>query len=51
MAGEHEVDERATGVGHNRVSVVRLVPHEDDGAVGLGWDCEVEVRGAGAWIV
>ena len=51
VAGEHEVDERAAGMGHDGVSVVGFVSHEDDGAVGFGWDRQVEVRGARAGIV
>jgi hypothetical protein len=51
MAGEHEIDEGATGVDLNGVSVVRLVSHEDDGAVGFGRDCEIEVGRAGARVV
>ena len=51
VAGEHEVDERAAGVGDDGVGVVGLVGHEDDGAVGFGGDGEIEVRAAGAGVV
>ena len=51
VAGEHEVDERAAGVGDDVVGVVGLVGHEDDGAVGFGGDGEVEVGVAGAGVV
>jgi len=51
VAGEHDVDEGAAGVGENFVGVVRLVRHEDDGTVGFGGDGEVEVGTAGAGVV
>ena len=51
VAGEHEVDERAAGVGEDVVGVVGLVGHEEDGAVGVGGDGEVEVGVAGAGVV
>jgi len=38
-------------VGHNGVSVVGLMRHENDGGVGLGWDCEIEIRVAGARVI
>ncbi len=51
VAGEHEVDEWAAGVGSDDVGVVGLVRHEDDGCVGFGGDGEVEVGMAGAGVV
>ena len=51
VAGEHEVDELAAGVCDDGVGVVGLVGHENDWAVGLRWDGEVEVGVAGAGVV
>ncbi len=51
VAGEHEIDEGAAGVSDYGVGVVRLVRHEDDGAVGFDRDSEVEVGIAGAGVV
>ena len=51
VAGEHEVDERTAGVLGDDVGVVWLVCHEDDWAVGVGGDGEVEIGVAGAGIV
>ncbi len=51
VACEHEVDERAAWVLEDGFYVVGLVRHEDDGAVGLGWDGEVEVGVAGGWVI
>jgi len=50
VAGEHEVDERAAGVGNDVVGVVGFVCHEQDRAVGLGWDGEIEVGMTGAGV-
>ena len=50
VAGEHEVDKRATGVGDDVVGVVRFVCHEQDGAVRFGGDGEIEVGMAGAGV-
>jgi hypothetical protein len=51
VAGEHEIDERAAGMGHNGVGIVRLMSHEDDGTVRFGWDSEIKVRVTGACVV
>ena len=51
VAGEHEIDGRKTAVVHDRVSVVRLVDHEDDRGVGVAGNGAVEVRGAGSGVV
>lgn len=50
VAGEHEVDERETGVLDYGVDEVGLVAHEDHRRVGVGWDGEVEVAVGGAGI-
>ena len=51
VAGEHEVDELAARMLDDGVGVVGLVDHEDDGAVGLGGDGQVEVGVAGSCVV
>jgi len=43
VAGEHEIDEMAAGMGDDVVGVVGLVCHEDDRAVGLFGEGEIEV--------
>jgi len=47
VAGEHHVDERESGVLHNRIDEVRLVAHEEDGRVGHGHGRDSEVQIAG----
>lgn len=51
VAGEHEIDERAAGMGDDCVGVVGFVRHENDWAVGLCGDGEIEVGSAGAGVV
>ena len=51
VAGEHQIDERAAGVDANLVGVVGLMRHQDNGAIGIGGDGEVEVWMAGTGIV
>lgn len=51
VAGEHEVDEKAAGVGDDIVGVVGFVRHQQDGAVGFGRDGEIEVGVAGAGVI
>jgi hypothetical protein len=51
VAGEHEVDERAAGVGDDNVGEVGFVCHEEDRAVGLGGESEVEVGVTGTGVV
>jgi hypothetical protein len=51
VAREHEVDERTARMLDDSVGVVRLVDHEDDGAVGFGGDGQVEVGVAGSGVV
>ena len=51
VAGEHEVDETAFGVGGDGVGVVGLVSHKDDGGVGVVGNGEVQVGMAGAGVV
>ena len=43
VSGEHEVDERSTGVGADLVGVVGRVRHEKNGTVGFGGNGQVEV--------
>ena len=50
VAGEHEVDEMAAWMGDDVVGVVGFVCHEQDRAVGLGGDGEIEVGVAGAGV-
>ncbi len=50
VAGEHEVDEVSAGVVDDLVGVVGGVGHEEDGAVGVGGDCRVEVGCAGGGV-
>lgn len=50
VAGEHEIDERETGMLDDGVGVVGLVGHEDDGRSGVGGDGEVQVGVAGGGI-
>src|SRR5437016_6216555 len=51
VAGEHDVDEGAAGVGENVIGVVWLVRHEDAWTVGFGGDGEAGVGTAGAGVV
>ena len=51
VAGEHEVDQMAAGVGDDVVGVVRFVRHEQHGSVGCGGNGEVEVGMAGSRVV
>jgi len=51
VAGEHEIDERAAGVGANLVGVVWRVRHQENGTVGVSRNRQVEVGVAGARIV
>ena len=51
VAGEHEVDERKSGVEDDLFDVIGLVAHEDDWGVGAGGDGEVEVGDAGSGVV
>jgi hypothetical protein len=51
VAGEHEIDEMSAGMGDDVVGVVGLVCHEDDGAVGIFGEGEIEVGMALARIV
>lgn len=51
VACEHDVDERAARVLEDGVGVVGFVRHEDDGAVGLRGNGEVEAWVGGAGIV
>ena len=51
VAGEHEIDKGAAGMGDDGVGVVGFVGHENDWTVGFFGDGEVEVRGAGAGVV
>ncbi len=51
VTGEHEVDERESGVEDDLLGVVWFVAHEDDWGVGTGWDSEVEVGDAGSGVV
>jgi hypothetical protein len=51
VAGEDDVDETASGMLENGVGVVGLVRHENDGAVGVWGDGELEVGGGGAGVV
>jgi hypothetical protein len=50
VAGEHEIDQMAAGVGDDGVGVIGLVGHENYGCAGGGWDGEIEVGMAGAGI-
>ena len=51
VAGEHEVDEMAAGVGYDFVGIVGRVGHEQDGAVRFDGEGEIEVGVAGAGVV
>ena len=51
VAGEHDVDKGATGMTHDFVGEVGRVAHEDDRAVGIAGDGEVEDRILGARVV
>ena len=51
VAGEHEVDEMAAGVGDDVIGEVGLMSHEEDWAVGIGREGEIKVGMAGAWVV
>ena len=51
VACEHEVYESAAGMLEDGFYVVGFVGHEDNGAVGLSRDAEVEVGVAGGWII
>ena len=51
VTGEHEVDEMAARVGDDFVGEVRFMRHEEDGAVGVCGEGEVEVGVAGAGVV
>jgi hypothetical protein len=48
---EHQVDERTARMGGDVVGVVGFVGHEEDGAVGLFGDGEIEVGVAGGRVV
>ena len=50
VAGQHEVDERTSGVGDDVVGVVGFVGHQNHRSVRFGGDGEIEVRVAGAGI-
>ena len=51
VAREHEVDEMAARVGDDFVGEVGFVSHEEDRAVGVGGEGEVEVGVAGTGVV
>ena len=51
VAGKHDVDKGAAGMGADLVGVVGLVRHEEDGAVGFRGDGQVQIGVAGAGIV
>ena len=51
VAREHEVDEMAARMGDDFVGEVGFMRHQDDGAVGIGGEGEVEVGVAGTGIV
>ena len=51
VAGEHEVDELAARVLDDGVRIVGFVNHEDDRAVGLLRDRQIEIRMAGSGVV
>ena len=50
VAGEHEIDKMAAGMGDDMVGEVGLVRHEKDGTIGFGGNGEVEVGVAGAGV-
>jgi len=51
VAGEHEIDERATGMSYDCVGVVGLVGHENNRAIRIGGKSEIQVWNAGAWVI
>lgn len=51
VTGEHEVDEGPAGLLDNTVGVVGFVCHENDGAIGVGWHCEIKIRVAVCGVV
>jgi len=51
VAGEHEVDQAATGMGYDGVGEVGAVGHEQDGAVGAVGDGGVQVGHVGYGVV
>ena len=44
VPGEHQVDQRKSGMPDDGICVVRFVDHQDDRSTGIRWNSDVEIR-------